>query len=594
MTTFMLACVVGTAAVAVIADAEPNPPVWPDSVRVFSPTDTDIQAAVNAAYAANGGHVPPNHGQFSSKRFAFLFRPGTYTADVPVGFYTTIHGLGASPDDVVFAGEKGVYAEEGNYNATGGALCNFWRGAENFRSSATFKWVTGTGMLWAVSQAAPLRRLHVDETLVLYEYERPYQAAGYASGGFLADAILEKGYTAGSQQQWFSRNVDIKGGSAAPTLAIWNSVYVGCTGAVPPAHCGNANESRSTVVVTSTPEIAEKPFITVAAAGGKGFSLIVPAMRTDASGPSFQTEQASTDPTIDFSNVYVARASVDTAASINAKLAAAHIQAVVITPGIYKLSEPLKLVADGTVLLGLGLATLVPTGSFAAVEVSAAKSRVAGLLLQAGSGGGASPGTLLYIAPAGTGTIVQDVFARVGGPDTVPVSASVMMQVDADGVIGDDMWLWRADHTVGGEVYHADNPVHHGLVVNGDDVTMYGLAVEHTLNDLVVWNGERGRTYFYQSELPYDVTQAQFGDPGYAGYRVADGVTQHAGYGIGVYHFFRDYAITVPTGIVAPSTATFVSPVVVYLNGLGKVNHVLNDKGEPTGNGTAGHQAYVC
>ena len=44
-------------------------------------------------------------------------------------------------------------------------------------------------------------------------------------------------------------------------------------------------------------------------------------------------------------------------------------------------------------------------------------------------------------------------------------------------------------------------------MVDGDDVTTYGLAVEHTLEDLTVWNGEGGQVYFYQSELPYDVDQ---------------------------------------------------------------------------------------
>ena len=45
------------------------------------------------------------------------------------------------------------------------------------------------------------------------------------------------------------------------------------------------------------------------------------------------------------------------------------------------------------------------------------------------------------------------------------------------------------------------NRCDHVLVVDGDDVTMYGLAVEHTLADLTSWQGERGRTYFYQSEV---------------------------------------------------------------------------------------------
>ena len=64
-----------------------------------------------------------------------------------------------------------------------------------------------------------------------------------------------------------------------------------------------------------------------------------------------------------------------------------------------------------------------------------------------------------------------------------------------------------ADHSATGGVYDGANPVKNGLVVDGDDVTTYGLAVEHTLEDLTVWNGEGGQVFFYQSELPYDVDQ---------------------------------------------------------------------------------------
>lgn len=48
--------------------AQPNPPTWPSTVRVFTPADTDIESVVNAAYAVNGGQTPPNNGQFSSAR----------------------------------------------------------------------------------------------------------------------------------------------------------------------------------------------------------------------------------------------------------------------------------------------------------------------------------------------------------------------------------------------------------------------------------------------------------------------------------------------------------------------------------------------
>lgn len=87
---------------------ESNPPQWPDSVTVFKPTDdtADIEARVNSVYRENGGRK--DNGQFSPDRYAFMFMPGTYTADVPVGFYTQVLGLGSSPTEVVFTGDMGV------------------------------------------------------------------------------------------------------------------------------------------------------------------------------------------------------------------------------------------------------------------------------------------------------------------------------------------------------------------------------------------------------------------------------------------------------------------------------------------------------
>ena len=134
---------------------QPNPPAWPSSVRVFSPGDTDIEDAIAEAYYTNGGHDPPNHGQFSNDRYAFLFKPGTYDVDCPVGYYTQILGLGKQPSDVTFVSPRGVYSQEQDFSQAG-ALCTFWRSAENFRNNATYKWYVGTGMMWAVSQAAPL------------------------------------------------------------------------------------------------------------------------------------------------------------------------------------------------------------------------------------------------------------------------------------------------------------------------------------------------------------------------------------------------------------------------------------------------------
>merc|ERR1711920_988864 len=133
-------------------------------------------------------------------------------------------------------------------------------------------------------------------------------------------------------------------------------------------------------------------------------------------------------------------------------------------------------------------------------------------------------------------------------------------------------------------VYNGDNPNEVSSIIDGDNVTVYGFKVEHALTDQIQWNGNRGRTFFFQAEMPYDVTQENFGDKGYVCYRVADGVTEHDAYAIGCYHFFRDHHVVVNTGISCPPEleAHFHNSLAVYLDGLGVMKHIINDKGLET------------
>lgn len=286
---------------------------------------------------------------------------------------------------------------------------------------------------------------------------------------------------------------------------------------------------------------------------------------------------------------------------------------VVLSPAIYELEAPLEVCTPGQVVLGLGLATLVPTNATAAVSFcgggGAAGARLAGVLVQAGArvGGRASP-TLVHwqggdhdqgaanAANASEAGFMHDVFARVGGPDgsvATPVAAEVMVRVDASNVIGDNLWLWRADHIDPGAGSCCSNDCAHGLLVSGDDVTMYGLAVEHTQRELTQWAGERGTTVFYQSELPYEVDASQWPSD-WTGYRVNETVEAHNAYGVGVYTFFRDHEVTVDTAIRAPDgvVGSFVAPLAVKLNGNGGANHVLNALGDPVLQTT--DISYVC
>ena len=259
-------------------------------------------------------------------------------------------GLGSSPDEVVFTDSKGVHCQEAGKMPSPGALDTFWRSAENFKTEANHDWGYKDhpykGMLWAVSQAAPLRRVHVTHSLMLTE------GNGYASGGFLADAIVDDTIQAGGQQQWLTRNVQV----GAWNGGAWNRVFVGVEGA-PDARCGDGMATPpvgNVVVVAETPTIAEKPYIAFDEVAK--WTLRVPALRTASSGASWTAGAgpSSSDAVYSFTQVYVATAA-DSAAAINKKLdAGLH---VVLSPGIYKLDATLQLSTPNQVLLGLGLAT---------------------------------------------------------------------------------------------------------------------------------------------------------------------------------------------------------------------------------------------
>jgi hypothetical protein len=178
--------------------------------------------------------------------------------------------------------------------------------------------------------------------------------------------------------------------------------------------------------------------------------------------------------------------------------------------------------------------------------------------------------------------MLQDVFFRVGGAGAGSARASLV--VNSDDVVLDDIWAWRADHGAG--VGWTVNTADSGVVVNGDDVSAYALLVEHYQKFQVAWNGERGRTVFFQSEMPYDPPdQAAWthdGVLGFAAYEVASTVKRHEAWGLGAYCFFQvnpsihaSHAFEAP---VAPGVRLH-DLLTVSLGGVGVIDHVVNDVG---------------
>ncbi|MFP5237365.1 MAG: coagulation factor 5/8 type domain-containing protein [Acidobacteriota bacterium] len=552
---------------AIAAGPKLKPASTPDfgpNVLVFSPSmpTAQMQQKIDAIYAAQ------QHSEFGTQRNAILFLPGEYHLDIPIGFYTEIIGLGATPDAVHITGNVHADASLPHNNAT----CTFWRAVEGFSVTPTTGATSPQGtMQWAVSQAAPFRRMHIRGNLVLN------QLHGWASGGWISDSVIDGTVDSGTQQQWISRNAEWRNW----TGSNWNMVFVGVNHP-PVGHWPHPPYTS----VPDTPIVREKPFLEVDAQGR--WSVRVPALRSNSVGVTWH--RGSTPGTsIPLSRFFIARPT-DSAATINAQLARG--KNLLFTPGIYELSEPIRVMRANTIVLGLGFATLKPVNGTAAITTADADGIIlAGLLIDAGVK--QSP-VLVEIGPPNSNLSsranharnpisLHDVFFRVGGAGVG--KAKVNLLVNANDTIIDHTWIWRADHGrgVGWDQNLSDN----GLVVNGNNVTAYGLFVEHHQQYQVLWNGDHGRTYFYQSEIPYDPpTQAAFtsepGVNGWASYKVADGVTAHEAWGLGVYSVFRHPDVKLTRAIEVPvkPTVRFHDMVTIALDNLGEITHVIDNDGE--------------
>ncbi len=515
-----------------------------------------VQARVDAIFRQQ------ERAHFTDARHAILFRPGHYAVDVNVGFFTQVAGLGRLPGDVTITGHVHAEADWAN----GMALVNFWRSVEN----CAVRPPDGRDR-WAVSQAAPYRRVHLSGDLALDD-------GGWSSGGFMADCRIDGVVRSGSQQQWFTRNTQMAGWQGSN----WNMMFMG----VPGAPATSFPEPPFTTL-PSVPVIREKPMLTITAEGA--WQVVVPDLRRDAVGPGWGADTGGR--AIPLAQFLIARPDMP---AVHIEAALAKGRHVLFTPGVYRLRRPLRVTRPGTVLLGLGLATLLAEGGAPAITVADVGGvSIAGLLIDAGPT--RSP-VLVQIGPRGASrdhradpTLLADLFFRVGG--AAVGNADTCLEINSSHVIGDHLWIWRADHgdREGGRVHVGWNESvgRQGLVVNGNDVTLYGLFVEHFENYQTLWNGEGGRTYFYQNELPYDPpSQADYmagTTRGWAAYKVADSVRTHQATGMGIYaNFTADPRIVLESAVEVPDRpGVRVADVTTISLGGGKgvIAHPVNGAG---------------
>ena len=556
-------------------------PDFGSNVYIFDPTmpQSQIQATVDAVANQQVSN------QFGAQRYALLFKPGTYGSaanplNFQVGYYTTVAGLGLSPNDVVINGSAYVHNQCINGSCT--ALNNFWRSLSNLTINVTTpNFGCYDGEFWAVSQAASMRRVHVNGFVTLMDY---CTGPSFASGGFIADSEFDGSTIVnGSQQQWLVRNSVLDGW----TNGVWNQVFSGVVGA--PAQCFPAQASCGGPYTTlaASPVTREAPYLYIDSTGQ--YNVFVPAVQNNSAGTTW-----GSGPTpglsIPIKKFFIADPT-DTAATINRALKSG--MNLILTPGIYHLDQSIAVTRPDTVVLGLGFPTLIPDNGVVPMTTASAKGiLISGMIFDAGAtnspallqiGGGHSRSDNFFPDPPA----LTDVFFRIGGAQAG--SATTSLVVNSNNVILDNIWAWRADHGngVGWTVNTADT----GVIVNGDKATAYGLFVEHYQKYEVIWNGNGGTVIFFQNEMPYDPpSQAAWMEApsvdGWAAFKVANAVTSFSGYGMGSYSFFNqgvdifaanafEVPATLPAGSLHDLLTIFLDPSV----GKGGILNVVNGIG---------------
>jgi F5/8 type C domain len=539
--------------------AQSNTPNFGPNVDIFDPSmsSASIQSTLDSVFNTQ------KLNQFGTQRYALLFKPGTYSAEANIGYYTSIQGLGQNPDDVTINGDVTV----DSFDGTGNATQNFWRSAENMAINPS----AGSDR-WAVAQAGPFRRMDVHGGLELYP-----ASYGYASGGYIADTKVSGQVSSVSQQQWYSRDSNFGSWSGS----VWNMVFSGVNGAP-----GQSFPTPPMTTLATTPVSRDVPYLYIDSSGN--YHVFEPSLRANASGPSWATGPTP-GTSVPMSQFFVADPSMS-AATINTALSEGCN--LLFTPGVYNLNQTLNVTHANTTILGLGFPTLIPQNGVNTMQVSDVDGvRIDGLLFDAGT---VNSSALLTVGTAGSTVShasnpisVQDTFFRIGGDIAGKATSSLV--VNANGTIVDDIWAWRADHGNSGTVGWTTNTADNGMTVNGNNVEATGLFVEHYQKTEVAWNGQNGKIIFFQNEMPYDPpNQAAWmngSSNGYPAIAVASNVTSFGAWGLGSYCYFNvNPAVNSAMAFQSPNTSgvAWHDLLTVSLGNVGTISHVINTTGAAT------------
>ena len=534
---------------------------------IMSPDDSFTYVTFDGSHETKYGHqklmdelfakTGIDSNKYGNTRVCVLFYPGTYKIDAELGFYNSFIGCGNNPEDVIIKGRIQVK------DVNGRALTNFYR----FLCNMTIEVPENGENIFAVSQAAPVRNVKIIGSLRLSDQ-------GYSSGGNMQNVEVTGNLDTGTQQQYFVANSKIDGDT---TSNCWNLTAVATNG-ISPNDCSG---DHTTVIDNFSGYMSSIPRPILQ---DNGIAIIVPKLVKDSS------QMLPTTGTI-LTAVFVANPS-DSAENINRAIQEGFN--IIFSPGIYFIDEAIVVNRNDVVLIGIGFATLQPINGTSAIIVNdnVDNVKIASILIDAGQ---VKSESLIVVGttPNSSTNLTQpciffDVYCRVGGP-TETATANTMMTINKQNVVTNGCWLWRADNskqgTSGG--LGPDKAVcQNGLVITGDNVSCFCIAIEHTLDKLIIWNAKDGNITWLQTELNYD-QPSSWNEP--AMLQTGSGFK---GISLGVYCFFNpDFSEDGPkvqTAFLVDVSAKIFSAFTRFLSGHGEIEHVVNGLGPSASSASRG------
>ena len=294
-------------------------------------------------------------------------------------------------------------------------------------------------------------------------------------------------------------------------------MFAGDTGSVPATNFGPATHSSpagSNVNVKFLPEVRESPFVYFR--NGQ-FYVFDPRVQFARRGYDWRVGHFA-GTSLPLSDFYLANSTTDTAATINAALATG--EDVLLEPGAYSVSSPLTVPKANEVILGLGEATVTASANTPTIVVNDAAR---GTILAGFSANGLGFNATTNTGPYAPAQIEIGNTPNASGSPADPTTLSDVSTISnstTDELINqNDVLLNQAEiqsNNNSGNGYTttnwpAESSGDYGVIVNGNDVTLEGIWLEHFKMTEATWHGDGGQVIFLENELPLTIPYSAAG-----------------------------------------------------------------------------------